>query len=127
MLWKIAVLLLSFLFIPLVTCQAAWENLEFVDANGSTGYYVDRKSAYYPTENMAEAIVAVKKAEQNRMFAYRMRFDRVQHTYQILSSEILRYDTQETMEKNNLPQTPQTYRLQSPMSEIVDYLFAVKR
>lgn len=120
-------LALAALMLMPIPALAAYENLEFVDANGSTGYYADRKSAYFPTDDMVEAIIAVKKAGQNRMFTYRMQFNRLEHTYLILSSQIIKYDTQEVLETHNEAQMPQTYRLQSPMNEIVDYLFAVKR
>jgi len=123
--------ILSFIFVSLIIlcspCAAAFDNFEFVDANGKTGYYVDSKSAYFGPENQVEAIIAVKKAGQNRMFIYRMKFDRAQRTYQILSSQVIKYDTKEILEQQNKVEPPQTYRLQSPMNEIVDYLFAQKR
>ena len=112
-----------------LTCEAALEEFEFVDASGDTGYYVNSKSAYFPVEapQIVDADIAVKKAGQNRMFAYKMHFDREARTYQILSATVMKYDTKEITERYTEPQAPQNYRSESPMSEIVDYLFAVKR
>ena len=109
-------------------CQAAYDEYEFVDANGDTGYYVNSKSAYFPVEapQIVDADIAVKKAGQNRMFTYKMRFDNVAQTYQILTATVMRYDTKEITENYTEPQAPQNYRPESPMSEIVDYLFAAK-
>ena len=55
-------------------CAAA-EDMQFVDADGDTGYYVDTLSIVRVSEAERDAVVAVVKAAENRRYLYRMRFD----------------------------------------------------
>lgn len=106
-------------------CSA--EDLQFVDANGSTGYYVDVDSITYEGENIVNAGIAVKKAALNRMFLYTMQFDSAARTYQILSSQVVKYDTREVLERGAASETPHPYGILSPMSSIVDYIYSLKK
>ena len=72
-------------------------DMRFVDANGYTGYYVDASSVSYESVATCDATIAVIKADRNRMFCYTMHFDRGRGVYQILSSQVLRYDTKEVL------------------------------
>ncbi|SFT66388.1 hypothetical protein SAMN02910356_01533 [Selenomonas sp. GACV-9] len=148
---------LPFLLMAMVffsgTCLA--ENMQFVDANGATGYYVDVDSIEFSTDKvwiqpdpipakepgkpsvvpkgyMAEvelvtARVAVIKARQNRRFIYRMRFNPTLSTYQILSSVTQQYDTRATLQTDNTPLTATGYTVASPMHEMVDFIYEQPR
>jgi hypothetical protein len=74
-------------------------------------------------EDISEALVAVVKANQNKRYLYRMRFDRGHETYEILSSEVQAYDTKEVLEKNNFGRMPRHYGISSPMNSIVNYIY----
>ena len=54
----------------------AEEDMEFVDANGATGYYVDVASISFESDDIANARIAVIKANQNRRYIYAARFYR---------------------------------------------------
>ena len=112
----------------LAACQcppAFAEDMRFVDADGATGYYVDVSTISIggPENNISEAGVAVVKANQNRRYLYRMRFDRGLETYEVLSSEVQAYDTRKVLEKNSFGRLPQRYGLSSPMHSIVAYIY----
>ena len=51
-------------------CAAA-EDMQFVDADGDTGYYVDTLSIVRVSEAERDAVVAVVKAAENRRYLYR--------------------------------------------------------
>lgn len=106
-------------------CSSAWaEDMRFVDAEGFTGYYVDASTIYINPENdTSEAWVAVVKADKNRRYLYRMRFDRTHETYEIFQSEVQAYDTKEVLERNDLGRPPRHYGLNSPMNSIVAYIY----
>jgi hypothetical protein len=109
------------------------EDMRFVDAEGFTGYYVDASTIVIGAwgelpegtvpEDISEALVAVVKANQNKRYLYRMRFDRGHETYEILSSEVQAYDTKEVLEKNNFGRMPRHYGISSPMNSIVNYIY----
>ncbi|MBE6075279.1 MAG: hypothetical protein E7202_12345 [Selenomonas ruminantium] len=150
---RVLPVLLAALLLFSGTCLA--ENMQFVDANGATGYYVDVDSIEFSTDKvwiqpdpipaqepgrpavvpqgyMADveivtARVAVIKARQNRRFIYRMRFNPTQSTYQILSSVTQQYDTRTTLQTNNTPLTATGYSVSSPMHEMVDFIYEQPR
>jgi hypothetical protein len=74
------------------------ENMQFVDAVGPTGYYVDVDSISYSTTTemqpnnakktyeLVQAQVAVIKARTNRRYIYQMQFNKEKMVYRILSS-----------------------------------------
>jgi hypothetical protein len=124
---KTVLLLLAALLCMSTLAQAAQqEDMQFVDANGATGFYVDVASIAFADDNVVDARFAVIKAAQNRRYVYAARFDRQQHTYQLFSSLVQQYDTKEVLESKELNGAPLRYGLASPMKEIVDYIFQFK-
>ncbi len=113
----------------LSACLAAWggtgeaADMKFVDANGATGYYVDASTVCYENNDACDAVIAVIKADRNRMFRYTMHFDRGQGIYQILDSAVLRYDTKEVLSQGGTEDAARPYGIYSPMKEIVDYIY----
>ena len=88
--------------------RAYAENMQFVDANGSTGYYVDTDSisSDQVVENDVQktlwtARVAVIRADLNRRYIYLMQFDPAKRTYQIFASEVQRYDTKDVLQSSD--------------------------
>ena len=106
----------------LLSPQAEAENFEFVDANGTTGYYVDTGSIAYESAQAANARIAVIKANTNRIFLYSVRFDLDKSTYQIMSSSVETYDTREKLESSAAITPPRPYGPTSPMHAIVAYI-----
>ena len=102
-------------------CAAA-EDMQFVDADGDTGYYVDPLSIVRVSEVERDAVVAVVKAAENRRYLYRMRFDRTQSTYRIFSTQVEIYDTKEVLRTVPGIDAPQHYTPGSPMRSIVDFI-----
>lgn len=130
---RITMLVLALLLVMSPFCLAG-ENIQFVDANGATGYYVDVNTISYETETEGEhssevvnARVFVVKARQNRRFIYDIRFNREKTTYQILSSVVQTYDTKEVVESHPGMAPPAPYGLTSPMHTIVDFIYAQPR
>ena len=114
---------------------ASAEDMRFVDAEGYTGYYVDVSTIAFGTgeipegtapEEIAEARVAVVKADRNRRYLYHMRFNRRMETYEIGSSEVQAYDTKEVLEKNAMGRVPRHYGFSSPMNGIVNFIYEWK-
>ena len=98
-------------------------DMRFVDANGYTGYYVDASSVSYESVAACDATIAVIKADRNRMFCYTMHFDRGRGVYQILSSQVLRYDPKEVLSTGGAETAVHPYGIYSPMKEIVDFIY----
>lgn len=121
MIRRICALAACFLLLVATPCLAA--DFRFVDASGYTGYYVDASSVSYENVAVCTAEVAVVKADRNRMFRYTMRFDRGYARYQILGSEVVRYDTKEVLSKSGAETAKHPYGVSSPMREIVDYIY----
>lgn len=126
---RILPLLAGFLLLLSSVC-AAEAPFEFVDAHGSTGYYVDTSSISFDTTTIGtqqyevvNARVAVIKAKLNRRFIYYMQFNPTRATYQILSSKVQQYDTKEILGSDDNPTPPFPYSPTSPMREIVDYIY----
>ena len=118
-------------------CLAA-EDMQFVDADGATGYYVDVDSIAYGTVSEGEnesavsyevvnARVAVIKANMNRRFVYLMQFNKSKGFYQILASKVQKYDTKEVVETRDNPTPPLPYSETSPMHTIVDFIYEQPR
>ena len=112
----------------------AEEKMQFVDAHGATGYYVDTNSIVFSTVEEADnqyeivsARVAVIKAKQNRRYLYMMQFNPELVTYQILSAKIQQYDNKAILETDANEQPPAPYSLTSPMKAIVDFIYEQPR
>ena len=102
------------------------EDMQFVDANGSTGYYVDTKEGDTPVTYVC-ARIAVVRADDNRRYLYAMKFEPAKSTYRIMASEVQAYDTKETIETSAAVELPRRYGANSPMKEIVDFIMQAKR
>ncbi|MBR0260220.1 MAG: hypothetical protein IJQ85_00280 [Selenomonadaceae bacterium] len=98
-------------------CSA--ENLKFIDAMDDTGWYYDADSVQYENENIFTVQMAVIKASLNRMYTYDVRITPAGRTYEILSSQILSYDTRAILEVNNSRRPPQRYSDKSEMGQMV--------
>ena len=103
------------------SCEAA-EDLRFVDAEDDTGYYVDAASIVRVSDAERDAVVAVVKAAENRLYLYRTRFDRQSGTYRIFSAQVEVYDTKEVLRTTQGMDAPQRYTPASPMRSIVDFI-----
>ena len=119
------------IFSALVACMifgalnlnsCAAEDFQFVDAEGNTGYYVDMDSVKNESRSTVFARVAVVKADTNRMFVYDVRFNHVEHTYRLLASKTIEYDSKNVLESQNDPRAPRAYAPQSEMSELIDFI-----
>ena len=102
--------------------RAYAENMQFVDANGSTGYYVDTDSisSDQVVENDVQktlwtARVAVIRADLNRRYIYLMQFDPAKRTYQI-------FDTKDVLQSSDQAEPARPYLVTSPMNEIVQFV-----
>ena len=99
------------------TCAA--ENLKFIDAMEDTGYYYDADSVNYSGDYVFNVKMAVIKASFNRMYTYDVHINHTSRTYEILSSQILSYDTRAILEVNNSRRPPQKYSERSEMGQMV--------
>ena len=113
--------------------RAYAENMQFVDANGSTGYYVDTDSisSDQVVENDVQktlwtARVAVIRADLNRRYIYLMQFDPDKRMYQIFASEVQRYDTKDVLQSSDQTEPPRPYLVTSPINEIVQFIMTAK-
>jgi len=66
-------------------CFAAAADMRFVDAVDDTGYYVDVNSVNLISDDEAEAAVQIIIPIRNRLYIYKMHFNRAASTYQILT------------------------------------------
>ena len=103
------------------TCSAA-EDMRFVDAEDDTGYYVDAASIVRVSDTERDAVVAVIKAAENRLYLYHTRFNRQSGTYRIFSAQIEVYDTKEVLRTTQGMDVPLVYTPASPMRSIVDFI-----
>ena len=104
----------------LSVCSA--ENFKFVDAEGNTGYYVDMDTIKIESQESIAASIAVVKANLNKMYVYNVRINHKNQTYQIVSSEILEYDTRNKLESNNRSRPFRPYSPKSEMSELINFV-----
>lgn len=96
----------------------------FVDARGTTGYYVDTWEISVDSDHEYTAVVLIIKAEKDLLYRYRIHFDYEKRTYQILSSTTMSYETREVKTSSDTPLEPEPYQPGSPMQAIVDYIYA---
>lgn len=101
-------------------------DLRFVDANGVTGYYVDVNSIAIINADECNARVAIVRADENRMFVYMVGFNRKQESYQIMHTAVLQYDTKEDLKENPRPMVPVKYMKNSPMYNVVEFIYNYK-
>lgn len=110
-------LILAMVLMSCSTCAA--ENLKFIDAMDNTGYYYDADSVQTESSSVFNVKMAVIKANFNRMYTYDVRITHTSRTYEILSSQILSYDTRAILEVNNSRRPPQRYSDKSEMGQMV--------
>lgn len=119
------------------TASAA-DNWQFVDARGTTGYYLDIDAISYEnltegegdkavTRELINTRVAVVKAKQNRRFIYAIRFDPTKLTYQIFATRTEVYDTRAKITSTDTAQSVQSYSINSPMAEMVSFIAEYRR
>ncbi len=102
-------------------------DLRFVDAVGSTGYYVDMNDVAIKNIDEATARVEIVKADANRLYLYRIAFNRKKRTYQILDSVVAEYETKEITGGSKVPMKPQGYAKGSAMETVVEYVYSPQR
>ncbi|WP_295163709.1 hypothetical protein [Selenomonas sp. F0473] len=102
-------------------CEAA-EDMQFVDADDDTGYYVDAATIVRVSDAERDAVIAVVKISENRRYLYRTRFNREKNTYQFFSAQVEVYDTKEVLRTLPGMDVPQPYTPSSPMRSIVDFI-----
>ena len=114
------IILTVLLVIGASTCSA--QNFKFVDAEDTTGYYVDMDTIDTEGAEIIDATIAVVKAQQNKMYTYKMRINHKERTYQILSSQIVEYNTKLVLESNDQARPFRPYSAKSQMSELIEFI-----
>ena len=104
--------------------DVAETEMAFVDAWGDTGYYVDMKSLDFQNDHEVTARVQIVCADKDRLYLYRIHFDRKKRTYQILDSVMAVYTTKEPVGGNAVPTAVTPYANGSPMAAVVEYIFS---
>ena len=129
-----------FLSVWLFTTATAFaENMQFVDAVGATGYYVDVDSLSFSqtTEvqpdntkksyEIVQARVAVIKARTNRRYIYLMQFNKDKMRYRILSSKVQIYDSKQFVEQTDEVSPELPFVASSPMQTVLDFIYEQPR
>ncbi|WP_173443525.1 hypothetical protein [Selenomonas ruminantium] len=129
-----------FLSVWLFTVATAFaENMQFVDAVGPTGYYVDVESLSFSqtTEvqpdntkknyEIVQARVAVIKARTNRRYIYLMQFNKDKMRYRILSSKVQIYDSKQFVEQTDEVSPELPFVASSPMQTVLDFIYEQPR
>ena len=99
-------------------------DMVFVDARGDTGYYVDMKSLQFQNDHEVTAKMQIVCADKDRLYLYRIHFDRKKRTYQILDSVIAVYATKEHVGGSAVPAAVTPYGAGTPMEAVAEYIFA---
>ena len=119
---KIIILAIAML-IPASSWSACFaENFQFVDAEDTTGYYVDIDSVEIESPEFVKTKIAVVKANLNKMYVYNVRINHKEKTYQIISSQIFEYDTRTVLESNDKSRPFRPYAAKSEMSELIKFI-----
>ena len=119
---KIIILAIAML-IPASSWSACFaENFQFVDAEDTTGYYVDIDSVEIESPEFVKTKIAVVKANLNKMYVYNVRINHKEKTYQIISSQIFEYDTRTLLESNDRGRPFRPYAAKSEMSELIKFI-----
>ena len=101
-------------------CHA--EDLKFIDAMDSTGYYVDMDTVERESPSVLRLNFILIKADQNKMNIYDVRINHQRKVYSVLSSKVLAYDTRTELESNNRQRYERSYSNKSLMNEIVNFI-----
>ena len=129
-----------FLSVWLFTAATAFaENMQFVDAVGPTGYYVDVDSLSFSqttdvqpdntqkSYEIVQARVAVIKARTNRRYIYLMQFNKDKMRYRILSSKVQIYDSKQFVEQTDEVSPELPFVASSPMQTVLDFIYEQPR
>ena len=119
---KFLLILSTIIFLSGATCSA--ENLQFIDAIDDTGYYYDADSVQSESDYVFTVKMAVIKASLNQMYTYDVRITPSEKIYEILSSQVLSYDTRAVLESNNSRRPPQRYSNRSEMGQMVHMILS---
>ena len=114
---KFLIICAAMIFLNGANCSA--ENLKFIDAIEDTGYYYDADSVRFENESIFNVKMAVIKANLNLMYTYDVRIIHQSKIYEILSSQILSYDTRAVLEIHDSRRVPRLYSDKSEMGQMV--------
>lgn len=115
---------------PVSAMSSPWTDdadFRFVDALGSTGYYIDVYSLNLFAPDECAARLAVVKADKNRMVIYTMVFNRKAQTYWIIKRVELEYDTKKELSVSDKHEIPVYYGAGTPIGNAVDFIYEYKR
>lgn len=107
------------------TVDMADMDMQFVDAWESTGYYVDAGSLEFSGPQQVTARVGIVQADKDRLYLYKVHFNRAKRTYQILESIVAEYATKEELSSNMTPTAETVYAPGSPMEAVVEFIFSL--
>ena len=120
---KIVPVLCMVLLLVSSVCFAAAVDMRFVDAVDDVGYYVDVNSVNLISDDEAEAAVQIIIPIRNRLYIYKMHFNRAASTYQILKLTEFKYDTKEKLYSSDQPLAVKSYGNPSPIKSVVDFIY----
>ena len=97
-------------------------DMRFVDAIGSTGYYVDAATIKHIAGDKYEATYAIVQIKARQRHIYRAVFDFAAKTYQNRSVIVESYDTKEVLRSEPLNDPPLSYDNDFVMKSIADFI-----
>ena len=115
-------LIILMMTITLFSSECLAQDFTFVDAEDSTGYYVDKETIKIESPEFISTTIAVIRADMNKMYVYNLRINHKNQTYQIISSKTFEYDTRNLIEKNDKSRPYRPYASKSEMSELIKYI-----
>ncbi len=115
-------LLILIFTMTLSTALCSAQNFKFVDAEDTTGYYVDMDNVKIEGKEFISTTLAVVKANLNKMYVYDVRINLNEQKYQIISSKIFEYDTRTLMETNERSRPYRPYAPKSEMAELINFI-----
>ena len=98
------------------------QEFTFVDAENTTGYYVDKTTIKIESPEFITTTIAVVRADMNKMYVYNLRINHKNQTYQIMSSKTFEYDTRDLLESNDKSRPYRPYAPKSEMSELIKFI-----
>ena len=101
-------------------CSA--QEFTFVDAENTTGYYIDKETIKIESSGFITTTIAVVRADMNKMYVYNLRINHNNQTYQIVSSKTFEYDTRDLLDTNDKSRPYRPYAPKSEMSELINYI-----
>ncbi len=95
------------------------EDLQFIDADGDTGYYFDCDSIKKINAETFTVDFIVIHAERNEMSVANLEINHAQKNYIVLESKILSYDSRTELREENIQRIVKPYSTRSLMQQIV--------